>query len=356
MYEDRTFETIMEEMLADMPDNINTSENSLIYNALARQALKIEQMYNDMSRLYDNICIETMEEDLFIIYANDRGIYRREATNAILQADLEQRVEIGTKFTANDMDYEVIELISGYSYKVKCLTSGAIGNTTFGAIEPIDYVASWKGGELTKLLTQAADEESIDSLKERYKETFDIKPFAGNKKAYRDMTMELDEVGDCYPCRIQEGETTIPVYVVNREYRAFDNESLAAIQEVVDPISAKAEGEGFAPIGHDVIIKTPEEYEINITAKVTVEDAYSWDGIKDTVKSKIEAYFLTTRKEWYKRKGCTIRKSQVEYAILSVPGVIDCVSTTLNGCADNVVLDYTKLPIVGTVEEAEDGV
>ena len=353
MYEDRTFETIMEEMLADMPDNINTSENSLIYNALARQALKIEQMYNDMSRLYDNIVIETMEEDVFIIYAQDRGIYRKEATSTILQAEFQQAIDIGTKFTANELDYEVTEHVTEYIYKLQCLTAGAIGDSTFGEIEPIDYVKNWQGGQIIKVLVPGADEESLESLKKRYRETFNIKGFAGNKKAYRDMTMELDMVGDCYPCRIQEGETSIPIYVVNREYRAFDADTLAEIQEIVDPVDAKGEGEGTAPIGHDVIVNTPEEVSINISAKVTTEEKYSWDGVKDTVKEKIEEYFLSARKDWYKRAGCTIRVSQVEYAILSVPGVVDCMQTTINGGTENIVLDYTQLPIVGTVEEAE---
>ncbi|MGN0512733.1 MAG: baseplate J/gp47 family protein [Lachnospiraceae bacterium] len=352
MYEDRTFEVIMEEMLADMPDNINTSENSLIYNALARQALKIEQMYNDMSRLYDNIVIDTMEDDMFILYAQDRGVYRKEAISTILQADFLQSIDIGTRFTANDLDYEVIEHITGYKYKLKCLTAGTIGDTTFGEIEPIDYVDDWKGGQITKVLVPGADEEDIDTMKGRYRETFNIKGFAGNKKAYRDMTMELDAVGDCYPCRIKEGETTIQIYVVDREYRAFDADTLAEIQEVVDPISDKASGAGTAPIGHDVTVLTPQEQLINITAIVTTEEAYSWDGVKDTIKDKIEEYFLSVRKDWYKRSGCTIRVSQVEYAILSVPGVLDCMNTAINGGTENIVMDYTKLPVVGTVEEA----
>lgn len=352
MYEDRTFDNILAEMLEEMPDNINTSENSLIRNALVREALSRERFYNDMSRLYDNIFIDTMEEDVFVTYAKDRGIYRKAAISAILQADFAQKIEIGTRFTANELDYEVTENIGGYTYKIKCLESGEIGNTTFGDIEPIDYVEDWQGGKIVKLITPGADEESIDSLKQRYRESFEIKAFAGNKKAYRDMTMAIEEVGDCIPCRIKEGETNIPVYVVSRAYRALDDDTLAKVQEIVDPIESKAEGEGTAPIGHDVIIKTPEEVSVNVTAKVITEDPYTWDGVKDTIKGKIEDYFLQVRRDWYKRKGCTIRVSQVESAILSVDGVIDCTTTKLNGISENIVMDYTNVPVVGTVEEA----
>ena len=35
MFEDMTFENIMEAMMEEMPDDIDTSEGSLLYNALS---------------------------------------------------------------------------------------------------------------------------------------------------------------------------------------------------------------------------------------------------------------------------------------------------------------------------------
>lgn len=42
MFEDMTFENIMEAMMEEMPDDIDTSEGSLLYNACAKQAVQLE--------------------------------------------------------------------------------------------------------------------------------------------------------------------------------------------------------------------------------------------------------------------------------------------------------------------------
>ena len=45
MFEDMTFENIMEAMMEEMPDDIDTSEGSLLYNACAKQAVQLEETY-----------------------------------------------------------------------------------------------------------------------------------------------------------------------------------------------------------------------------------------------------------------------------------------------------------------------
>ena len=42
MYEDMTYEKIMEQMMENMPDDVDTSEGSLLFNACAKQALRLE--------------------------------------------------------------------------------------------------------------------------------------------------------------------------------------------------------------------------------------------------------------------------------------------------------------------------
>ena len=49
MFEDMTYENIMEAMMEEMPDDIDTSEGSLLYNACAKQAVRLEETYMFMS-------------------------------------------------------------------------------------------------------------------------------------------------------------------------------------------------------------------------------------------------------------------------------------------------------------------
>ena len=44
MYEDMTFENIMDSMMEDMPDGLDTSEGSLIYHSCVKQAARLEEV------------------------------------------------------------------------------------------------------------------------------------------------------------------------------------------------------------------------------------------------------------------------------------------------------------------------
>ena len=55
MFEEMTYETIMRSMMEDMPDDIDTSEGSLIFNACAKQAVRLEEAYLILSGIEKNI-------------------------------------------------------------------------------------------------------------------------------------------------------------------------------------------------------------------------------------------------------------------------------------------------------------
>ena len=74
MYEDRVFDTIMEEMMAAFGRDVRTDEGSLAYNACAKIAEKLEEIYGDMDELNDNILPDTQDDWHLIEYGKERGI------------------------------------------------------------------------------------------------------------------------------------------------------------------------------------------------------------------------------------------------------------------------------------------
>ena len=356
MFEDKTYENILNEMLSKAAD-VDTSEGSLMYEACSKIATILENAYMDMSRLYDNLSIEDMEEEFFVTFAEDRGVYRIGATAPTVLCEVEQELEIGMRFTVNDYDYTIIALQQHqddkYSYLAVCDTPGLEANRNIGEIDPIDYVEDWRGGSVTRVVTYGREQEAIEDYKERFKELrYKIKSFAGNKAAYREYIQKYNELyggtADCIPMRITKN-TPIQVWVVDAEYKELTQEVLSAVQEYIDPIAYSGEGEGTAPIGHEVQVKTPENVTINVEVLVTLDTDYSWDGVKDTVRDGIDKYLLAVRKLWSKNQKCTVRISQIEYAVLSVEGVLDCSSTKINGSETNMELPYSQIPIMGSV-------
>lgn len=352
MYEEKTFENILNEMLEQVTD-VDTSEGSLIYEACSKIALTLEKTYADLSRLYDNLSITEMEEEFFEKFATDRGVRRISAKPAHVLCKFGQDIEIGTRFNCGDYDYTVISIYddSGYEYIAECDTAGTEPNTNIGDLEPIDYVEDWEGGVILKILKYGTDIEDIEAYKQRFKELrYNIQPFAGNKAAYKEYISKYNDayggVADCIPFRTTDGKT-INVYAVDSEYKALNSDKVTSLQNYIDPTTSTAEGDGVAPIGHSVVVKTPTNMSINVAVAVDLESEYTWEGVKDSIKAKIEEYLLTLRKLWSKNEKCIVRVSQIEYAVLSVQGVIDCTSATVNGSAKNIEIEYSKIPVMG---------
>lgn len=351
MYEEKTFENILNEMLEQV--TVDTSEGSLMYEACSKIALTLEKTYADLSRLYDNLSITEMEEEFFEKFATDRGVNRTSAKPAQVLCKFGQDIEIGTRFNCGDYEYTVISIYddSGYEYIAECDTAGTGPNTNVGDLEPIDYVEDWEGGVLTKILKYGTDIEDIEAYKQRFKELrYNIQSFAGNKAAYKEYIAKYNDiyggVADCIPFRTTDGKT-INVYAVDSEYKALNSDKVTSLQNYIDPITSTGEGDGIAPIGHSVVAMTPTNMNINVAVKVDLDTEYTWEGVKDSIKAKIEEYLLTLRKLWSKNKKCIVRVSQIEYAVLSVQGVIDCASATVNGSAKNIEIAYSKIPVMG---------
>lgn len=86
MFEEMTYETIMRSMMEDMPDDIDTSEGSLIFNACAKQAVRLEEAYLILSGIEKNMYADTADLEHLIRNGNDRGCYINQATYSEITA------------------------------------------------------------------------------------------------------------------------------------------------------------------------------------------------------------------------------------------------------------------------------
>lgn len=74
MYEDRTQDVIVAEMLENFGKDVRTDENSLAYNACVKTASELEDVYGDIMDIYDNMLPDTQDLSHLIAYAAERGI------------------------------------------------------------------------------------------------------------------------------------------------------------------------------------------------------------------------------------------------------------------------------------------
>lgn len=351
MFDDRTFDTIMEEMLSKFGAKVRTDEGSLAYNACAKIAEKLEEIYGDMGDLNDNILPDTQDEFHLIEYGRERGLNYQFATCPTVKGVFRQEIDLGERFTCNDHIYEVVSQIGSCIYELKCETEGAEANTNFGALEPMDYIDDYEGGEVTEIILPGKDDEDIEGFRQKVIGSFQEKAFCGNKADYRKFVNEIVGVGGCKPKRREPGHRWIYVYVIGSDFNVPPAELVKEIQTLVDPEQNHGEGDGMAPICHDVLILPAEAEDINVMASVTFDTGFSTETSKGLIETAVSEYLLSLREGWESREleGTIVRIRQIEAKILAVEGVLDVSGTLLNGSGNNMEMDFTKIPTLGGV-------
>lgn len=348
MYENVTYELIMNRMLDRVSDQVDKREGSVIWDALAPAAVELELMYIEFELILQETFGDTASREYLIRRAKERGITPYPATYALLKGEFNIDVPIGSRFSLNELNYLVVEQIGTGVFKMECETLGVQGNKYFGDLIPIEYIDGLQTAKLTELLIPGEDEEDTESLRTRYFESFDTKPFGGNQKDYIQKTNSIAGVGSTKVTPIWDGGGTVKLTILNSEFDKASSELVNTVQQEIDP-TKDGHGVGIAPIGHIVTVNTAEEIAVNITSNIIFDEGYSFTGQKQNIIDAISAYLLELRKEWANQTNLVVRIAQIETRILAIKGIIDISGTKINGAASNLTLTKYQIPVMGGV-------
>lgn len=352
MFDDRLFDVIMGEMMSEFGADVRTDEGSLAYNACVKIAEKLEEIYGDMDEINENISLLTKDLSHLIDYGAERGIEYKYATAPTVKAVFDSEQEIGERFVCNDFYYTVSEKISDFEYKMICDTEGTEANANFGTLEAEEYSESFTGGEITEILTLGTDDEDTEVFRARLIEAENQRPFGGNRDDYKKFIDEIEGVGGCKPKRREKDGAFINITVISSDFDVPSEELIDEIQTKVDPTENSGEGDGKAPICHNVKILPVEALPVKISIGVVLENDVDETYIKSQIESAIKEYLLDLRSKWESNafNDSIVRISQVDSRALNVAGVSDIFGTKINGNAENLAVEFDKIPVFGGVE------
>ena len=351
MYESVTYEDILERMLKKVPDTMDKREGSIIFDALAPAAVEIQLMYIEFDVILKETFGDTASREYLIRRAVERGITPKPATYACLKAEctpITLDVPIGSRFSMNDLNYIVLEKIGNGQYKIQCETIGAVGNSYFGNLIPIEYIDGLESIELTELLIPGEDEEDTESIRKRYFNSFDSKAYGGNVKDYLNKTNSIAGVGATKVTPVWNGGGTVLLTVLNSEFSKASSTLVKKVQNEIDP-TQDGTGIGIAPIGHIVAVQTVNEVTVNVSSNIVFEEGYSFTRQKTAIEDVIKEYLLEIRKDWENEKNSIIRIAQIESRIMALKGVVDISDTKINGSENNLTLTAYQIPVFGGV-------
>ncbi len=356
MYEDKTYEVLLDEKLDSVDVKYDKREGSIIYDALAPNSAEMAMVYIQLEWMFQQMFGDTADRTYLIKLAKDtRGLEPKVATYAILKGQFNIAVDIGSRFNLDTLNYIVTELIDDtvHTYKVKCETVGTDGNKHFGTLIPINYITGLTTCELTELLIPGTDDEDTEVFRQRWRDSFNATAFGGNQADYKEKIKSISGVGGvkCYRTTNSAGQLAggyVKCVVIASNYSVPSSQLIATVQQAIDP-TADMEGNGLAPIGHIANIQAVTGTTINITTTIAYESGYTFSGIKSYIETAVDNYFKILSEAWESNTQLVARISQIESAILNVVGVQDITSTLLNGVASNITLGVNAIPVRGTI-------
>lgn len=356
MAEPYQFKNLLDEMLSRVPDDIDKREGSIIYDTLSPTAFLLAQQLYLLGNMFNLLFADTAEGEWLDRVTADFGIDREQATYSLRklctydEAGAAYEVPIGSRFSVNGLTFALTERTAAGEYKAECEQAGAQGNAYSGAILPVDHINGLGSAVLdAQPLIPARDTETDDSLRARFYAAVRQTPYGGNISDYEKKTLEVDGVGAVKVFNAASvGAGSVGIVIGDEQGKKATEELVSKVQELMG-----VNGDGIAPIGHTVTVKTSTDLPVNVSAQIQVKTGSSFDLIKPIVEQTISGYL----------ENIGFQDDIVFYAKL-VAGILNCHDAivdvgmvTMNGESQNLALiktfDNYQVPTVGTITVSE---
>lgn len=331
MFENKTFENILNDMLNDVATKnpeLDTRTGSIIYTALAPIALELETAYHEMDMILNETFLETASREYLAKHGDQLGLTINEATYGHYRGEFNVDVPLGSRFNLDKFNYYVYQKIADpvekddpYVFELICETAGSEPNNYYGALTPITYVANLAYAEIPPFTPDEAilpgeDEEDTEAFRYRLQTHAKKPPVNGNLAQYHEWLDEYEGIGKYKVIPLGNGANTIKILVLDTEGGLI--EDLSEIQDYFDP-DATGMGDGVAPIGAMVTVASPYTIPVSIDCKVRLKDGYGEGDLVD-IQNALLDYF----------KSIAFDKTTIDYMpiaakIYNVPCVGDIV-------------------------------
>ncbi|MGL6113496.1 MAG: baseplate J/gp47 family protein [Cetobacterium sp.] len=347
---------IENEMLANISDDYIKEVGTFTRDMTKSFAIESYRLEKKLEEYYKKLDIYNLSGDELTKFVKQRkGVIRKEANKAkgVLTVEGNGTIVVGNIFeTESGIRYVATEqvTISGSgTVKIEAVIAGINGNVGANSIILIPITIQGISRVTNKTqLTDGYDEETDDSLRERYLIEIQKPATSGNMYHYMQWGREVVGVGDVRVFPLWQGNNTVQMVVIDDNKVVANEELINRVQNYVDPKGNNNEtwgsGAGQAPIGAYCTVSSATAKTVNINSTLILKDGYNLDELKPLIEIEIKEYL----------KNIAFKRDTVSYAILSswilnVEGVQEWTSFTINGLQENVNIGVKEVPVLGSV-------
>ncbi len=360
---EQTFDYILQRMLAYLPADLDKSEGSFIYDALAPVAAELTQAAIWAQEVLRRGFAQTTFGQYLDLRAEEHGLTRKPAVKATGQVTFTGTpgtvIPAGTQVsTAGSEAAPAIFFVTKsdatvgadgtITVDIEAVEAGSSGNVAAGTItmlaQPVGGVTSVTNATATSGGTDTEDDESLLArllAKMRNPGT------SGNKADYVNWASEVPGVGGVQVIPLWDGPGTVKVVLLGADKKPASADIVQAVQDYIAPDPAM--GEGKAPIGASVTVVAATQVEINVSATVVLTGTKTLAEVQAAFEAALDDYLSSIAFS----SDPTVRYVRVGSLLLDTEGVQDYLNLLVNGGTANVVIGLDEVAVRGTVTLSE---
>lgn len=349
MFEDRTYEKIMEEALATAPLGVDTREGSIFYDAIAGACFQIARYYADLSTAFDLVFLTTSVDEYLDMKGSEYGIFRHPASSAVYEYSYEgTRPRVGERFFSDGIYFELVQRDSELCLEAEETGEGAGSILPGAAAVPLNNIGGLTASTFGKIVEPGTNTENDEDLRQRIREKIAGPAENGNRQHYKTWCEEVTGVGRARIIPFWNGENTVKGVLLGADGLAATEGVVERVQEFVDP-GGTGLGNGTANIGAHFTAIAAEALPISISFEAVLSSGSTEAAAREESVTAICEYLKELALSSPDDQKAVVRVSAIGTLLYSLPSIIDYAGLALNGAAANIEIETTQVAVLEEV-------
>ena len=217
MFEDYTYELLMEDVLNNAPEGIDTRQGSVFYDAVSGPVMKIAKLYTDLDLIVEMTSVSTAVGDALDVKAGEYGVTRLAATKAKYRVSFEgTQPELGERFYSDGKYFVLREDTEASVFYLEAENVGEDGNEIYSGTPavPVNSIEGLEAATFGEIYERGSDSEDDESLRSRVQEKIAGPAENGNKQHYKTWCESREGVGRARIFPLWNGRTRSRVFLL----------------------------------------------------------------------------------------------------------------------------------------------
>lgn len=366
MFEDYTYERLLEDVLNNAPEGIDTRPGSIFYDAISGILIKVAKLYTDIDLVAEMTSIATATGEALDARASEYGAERTAATKAKYRVTFEGTTpRIGERFYTNGQYFVLgFDSYAGIYY-LEAEVAGSGENNIYSGTPaiPVNRIEGLKSATFGTIYENGNDVEDDEHLRTRVRERISDSAANGNKQHYKTWCESVDGVYRARIFPLWNGPNTVKAVLIDGEGKPCSEAKVAEVQNYIDPaalgLTARVNGrdyvvgdglgEGVANLGAHFTAVAATALTVNVSFKAEMAMGMTKEQVQEEATEAVENYLKRIVIDAAEGENIVARISEVGAILSGLQTIIDYSELKLNGDTKNITAGDDDIPILGSV-------